>query len=243
MLKYSCLVVEDEPLAAEILVDYIGQVPFLELKGVCSDAIYAMEILQTEKIDLIFLDIHLPKLKGMDFLESLKIPPSVIITSAYKDYALQAFDVGVIDYLLKPIRFNRFLKAVGKMNQPNRGHSGEPVVTPVAPAQERKYVYFNVGKKRVKIYMDEIQFIESLKEYVRITTPEKSILVNYHITEMEELLSKDNFMRVHRSFIVSKSKITAFTSTEVEIGGKQIPIGRSYKEVVIALLEGGERQG
>jgi len=243
VLKYSCLVVEDEPLAAEILVDYIGQVPFLELKGVCSDAIYAMEILQTEKIDLIFLDIHLPKLKGMDFLESLKIPPSVIITSAYKDYALQAFDVGVIDYLLKPIRFNRFLKAVGKMNQPNRGHSGEPVVTPVAPAQERKYVYFNVGKKRVKIYMDEIQFIESLKEYVRITTPEKSILVNYHITEMEELLSKDNFMRVHRSFIVSKSKITAFTSTEVEIGGKQIPIGRSYKEVVIALLEGGERQG
>ncbi len=237
-MKYSCLVVEDEPLAAEILVDYISQVPFLELKGVCSDAIYAMEILQTEKIDLIFLDIHLPKLKGMDFLESLKSPPNVIITSAYKDYALQAFDVGVIDYLLKPIRFNRFLKAVGKMNQPSRGHSGEPVVVAAA---ERKHVYFNVGKKRVKFYIDEIQFIESLKEYVRITTPEKSILVNYHITEMEELLSKDNFLRIHRSFIVSKSKITAFTSTEVEIGGKQIPIGRSYKEVVIALLEGGER--
>jgi DNA-binding LytR/AlgR family response regulator len=235
VLKYSCLVVEDEPLAAEILVDYIGQVPFLELKCVCSDAIYAMEILQTEKIDLIFLDIHLPKLKGMDFLESLKTPPSVIITSAYKDYALQAFDVGVIDYLLKPIRFNRFLKAVGKMNQPNRPPSAEPVV---AAGGERRYVYFNVGKKRVKIYLDDILFIESLREYVRITTPDKSILVKYHIAELEELLAKDNFLRVHRSFIVSKSKITAFSATEVEIGGKQIPIGRSYKEVVIALLEG-----
>jgi DNA-binding LytR/AlgR family response regulator len=237
MLKYNCLIVEDEPLAAEILVDYISQVPFLELKSVCSDAIYAMEILQTEKIDLIFLDIHLPKLKGMDFLESLKVPPSIIITSAYKDYALQAFDAGVIDYLLKPIRFNRFLKAVGKMNQPNRLHAGDPGVL----AGERKHVYFNVGKKRVKIYIDEILFIESVREYVRITTPEKTILVKYHITEMEELLTKDNFLRCHRSFIVSKSKITAFTATEVEIGGKQIPIGRSYKEVVISLLDGGER--
>lgn len=238
MLKYSCLVVEDEPLAAEILVDYISQVPFLELKSVCSDAIYAMEILQTEKIDLIFLDIHLPKLKGMDFLESLKFPPSVIITSAYKDYALQAFDVGVIDYLLKPIRFNRFLKAVGKMNQPNRVISAEGSA---GMAGERKHVYFNVGKKRVKIYIDEILFIESVREYVRITTPDKNILVKYHITEMEELLSKDNHVRVHRSFIVNKSKITAFTAAEVEIGGKQIPIGRSYKEIVIALLEKGER--
>jgi DNA-binding LytR/AlgR family response regulator len=237
VLKYNCLVVEDEPLAAEILVDYISQVPFLELRSVCSDAIYAMEILQTEKIDLIFLDIHLPKLKGMDFLESLKSPPSVIITSAYKDYALQAFDVGVIDYLLKPIRFNRFLKAVGKMNQAGRALSGEPGSV---AAPERRHVYFNVGKKRVKIYIDEILYIESLREYVRITTPEKSILVKYHIAEMEELLSKDNFLRIHRSFIVSKSRITAFTAAEVEIGGKQIPIGRSYKEVVISLLEGSD---
>ncbi len=238
MLKYNCLVVEDEPLAAEILVDYISQVPFLELKSVCSDAIYAMEILQTEKIDLIFLDIHLPKLKGLDFLESLKVPPSVIITSAYKEYALQGFDVGVIDYLLKPIRFNRFLKAVGKMNQPSRAH---PAELSSASATERRHVYFNVGKKRVKVYIDEMLYIESVREYVRITALDKSILVKYHITEMEELLSKDNFVRVHRSFIVSKSKITAFTATEVEIGGKQIPIGRSYKEAVISLLEGGER--
>ena len=248
MLKYNCLIVEDEPLAAEILVDYIGQVPFLELKGVCSDAIFAMEILQTEKIDLIFLDIHLPKLKGMDFLESLKVPPSVIVTSAYKDYALQAFEVGVIDYLLKPIRFNRFLKAVNKMNRPVRAGGPAPAASAVgqgmipvmSPAMmQRKYLYFNVGKKKVKIYPDEILSIESLREYVRITTEDKSILVKYALNEMEELLSKDHFLRIHRSFIVSKDKITAFTATDVEIDGKQIPIGRSYKEMVMAALERG----
>jgi len=244
MLKYNCLIVEDEPLAAEILVDYIGQVPFLELKGICSDAIFAMEILQTEKIDLIFLDIHLPKLKGMDFLELLKTPPSVIITSAYKDYALQAFEVGVIDYLLKPIRFNRFLKAVNKINQPIRATGQETAAVLTAPVMmpvitERKYLYFNVGKRKVKIYPDEILSVESLREYVRITTPDKSILVKYPLNEMEELLSKEHFLRIHRSFIISKDRITAFTATDVEIDGKQIPIGRSYKESVMAILERG----
>jgi DNA-binding LytR/AlgR family response regulator len=236
MLKYNCIIVEDEPLAAEILVDYISQVPFLQLKSVCSDAIYAMEVLQTEKIDLIFLDIHLPKLKGMDFLESLKTPPSVIITSAYKDYAIQAFEVSVIDYLLKPIRFNRFLKAVGKINQPARTALSE---APQTMAEERKYLYFNVGKRKVKIFIDEILMIESLREYVRITTPDKNILVKFQLNEMEEMLSKSNFLRVHRSFIVSKDKISAFTATGVEIDGRQIPIGRSYKEVVISILERG----
>ena len=111
MLKYSCIIVEDEPLAAEVLADYVRQVPFLELKKICSDAIYAMEALQIEKIDLIFLDIHLPKLKGFEFIESLKSHPHIIITSAYKDYAIQAFDANVIDYLLKPIRFQRFFES------------------------------------------------------------------------------------------------------------------------------------
>src|SRR5437868_10427691 len=117
MLKYNCIIVEDEPLAAEVLTDYIMQVPFLQLNEVCTDAIYAMEKLQAEKTDLMFLDIHLPKLKGLDFLEALKTPPHVIITSAYKEYALAGYELNVIDYLLKPIRFNRFLKAVNKLNQ------------------------------------------------------------------------------------------------------------------------------
>jgi len=234
MLKYSCIIVEDEPLAAEVLTDYVNQVPFLELKAVCNDAIYAMETLQSQKIDLVFLDIHLPKLKGLDFLESLKNPPAVIITSAYNEYALQAFELNVLDYLLKPIRFNRFLKAVNKLNQGQNGHT--PVIA-TAGQQERRFVFFNVGKKKVKVYLDEILYIESLREYARITTRDKNIITKFQLGELEELFADSNFLRVHRSFVVAKDKITAFTATDVEITTKQIPIGRSYKELVLSILD------
>jgi len=234
MSKYSCIIVEDEPLAADVLADYINKVSFLELKGTCTDAIFAMEKLQSEKIDLMFLDIHLPKLKGLEFLEALKSPPGVIITSAYKEYALQGFELNVIDYLLKPIRFNRFLKAVNKLNQ----HNGYTVTNPTTLAvPERKFIFFNVGKKRVKIFLDEILYIESLREYVRITTKEKSILTKFQLNEIEDILSKNNFLRIHRSFIAAKDKISAFTATDVEINNKSIPIGRSYKELVLAVLQ------
>jgi len=234
MLKYNCIIVEDEPLAAEVLTDYILQVPFLQLNDVCTDAIYAMEKLQSEKTDLMFLDIHLPKLKGLDFLESLKSPPNVIITSAYKDYALQGYEMNVIDYLLKPIRFNRFLKAVNKLNQ----HKEAAVdYSSIIANTERQSFFFNVGKKKVKVYLDEILYVESLREYVRITTKDKSILTKFQLNEIEELLSKSNFLRIHRSFIAAKDKIAAFTATDVEINNKTIPIGRSYKELVLSVLE------
>ncbi len=236
MLKYNCIIVEDEPLAAEVLTDYIKQVPFLELKSICSDAIFAMEILQTEKIDLIFLDIHLPKLKGFDFLESLKNPPNIIITSAYQEYALQAFDVSVIDYLLKPIRFTRFLKAVNKLPQ-----QGEVILsnTSAPLAGERPYLFFNVDKKKIKLYLDDILFVESIRDYIQITARDKTVHTKMQLSQMEELLSNSNFLRIHRSFIVAKDKITAFTATDIEIDKKQIPIGRSYKELVITTLERG----
>jgi DNA-binding LytR/AlgR family response regulator len=234
MQKYNCIIVEDEPLAAEVIKDYILQIPFLQLKGICTDALYAMEILQKEKIDLIFLDIHLPKLKGFDFIKALKKPPQIIITSAYQEYALQGYELNVIDYLLKPIEFNRFLMAVNKLK--------EPVATD-APAvahtvlTERASLFFNVSKKRVKVYIDEILFIESLKEYIRITTKDKSILTKFQLGQIEEMLAKNGFLRVHRSFLVAKNKIDAFSATDLEIGGRQIPIGRSYKELVMAMLE------
>lgn len=234
MLKYNCVIVEDEPLAAEVLTEYIQQVPFLQLTNVCTDAIYAMEKLQAEKVDLLFLDIHLPKLKGIDFLESLKNPPYVIITSAYKEYALEGYELNVTDYLLKPIRFNRFLKAVNKLHQ----HKEEPIhsVTTTLNA-ERKSFFFNVGKKRVKIFLDEILYIESLREYVRITTKDKSILTKFQLNEIEDILSTNNFLRIHRSFIAAKDKIAAFTATDIEINNKSIPIGRSYKELVLSILQ------
>jgi len=234
MQQYNCLVVEDEPLAAEVLKEYICQAPFLQLIAICSDAIYAIEVLQREKIDLIFLDIHLPKLKGLDFVKTLKNPPQIIITTAYQDYALQGYELNVIDYLLKPIEFSRFLMAVNKLQLQKQNTS---TVSPSQLPTERPHLFFNVSKKKVKVFLDEILYIESLKEYIRITAKNKSILTKFQLGQIEELLTKNNFLRIHRSFIVAKDKIDAFSATDIEINGKQIPIGRSYKDEVIASLE------
>lgn len=233
MQQYNCLIVEDEPLAAEVLQDYVSQVPFLTLSGTCGDAIYAMEKLQHEKIDLIFLDIHLPKLKGLDFIKTLRNPPHIIIVSAYHEYALQGYEYNVIDFLLKPVEFSRFLMAVNKIKQAATT-SAMPIIS---EASERAYIFFNVGKKRVKIFLDEILYIESLKEYVRIFTKSKSILTKFQLGQIESLLARNNFIRVHRSFIVAKDKIDAFTASDIEVNGKQIPVGRSYKELVQAILD------
>ena len=224
MHRYNCIIVEDEPLAAEVIKDYVEQVPFLQLKGICTDALYAMDLLQKESIDLVFLDIHLPKLKGLDFIKALQKPPQIIITSAYQEYALQGYELNVVDYLLKPIEFSRFLMAVNKVKEP---------VTTI----ERGALFFNVSKKRVKVYIDDILFIESLKEYIRITTKDKSIITKYQLGQIEEMLARNGFLRVHRSFLVAKNKIDAFSATDVEVNGEQIPIGRSYKDAVIAILE------
>jgi DNA-binding LytR/AlgR family response regulator len=234
MQKFNCLIVEDEPIAAEILEDYISQVPFLQLIAICNDAIHALEVIQKEKINLIFLDIHLPKLKGLHFVQTLVHCPKVIITTAYQEYALQGYELNVVDYLLKPIEFSRFIMAVNKLKQ----QQGDALLTNgVAMPTQRAFLFFNVGKKRVKMFLDEIFYIESIKEYIRIVSGNKVILTKFQLGEMEDVLKKNNFLRIHRSFIVAKNKIDAFSATDVEINGKQIPIGRSYKELVIAALE------
>jgi DNA-binding LytR/AlgR family response regulator len=235
MQRYNCIIVEDEPLAAEVIRDYILQVPFLQLRGICTDALYAMDLLAKEKIDLVFLDIHLPKLKGLDFIRALQQPPQIIITSAYQEYALQGYEFNVVDYLLKPIEFSRFIRAVNKLKE---REPAEPLSLVPAATKERAAIFFNVSKKRVKIYIDEVLFIESLKEYIRITTKDKSILTKFQLGQIEEMLAKNGFLRIHRSFLVAKNKIDAFSATDVEINGRQIPIGRSYKETVMEALEG-----
>lgn len=238
MQKFNCLIVEDEPLAAEILEDYIKDVPFLKLIAKCNDAVFAVDILQNEKIDVIFLDIHLPKIKGIDFLKSISNLPKVIITSAYHEYALDAYELNVVDYLLKPIEFSRFLKAVNKLNHLSDINRDNKTT---ATESDRAYVYFNVSKRKVKIFLDEILYIESIKEYVRIITKDKEIITKFQIGEIHQLLNDINFLRIHRAFIVAKHKIEAFSATDVEINGKQIPIGRSYKESIISSLEDGNQ--
>lgn len=233
MEKYNCLIVEDEPLAAEILKDYLEQVAFLNLVAVCPDALFALNILQKEKIDLIFLDLHLPKLKGLDFIKTLQNPPRIIITTAYHQYAVQSYEFNVVDYLLKPIEFNRFLVAVNKLKPLN-----EIITTPkLIQENEKAYLFLNVGKKKVKVYLDEILYIESIKEYCQIYTENKVVKVKWQLAQIEDSVPKDGFIRIHRSFIVAKDKIEAFTATDVEINQKQIPIGRSYKELVMHLIE------
>ena len=229
-----CLVVDDEQHAIDIMAHYIGQTNFLQLVSSTTNPVEALQTVITENIDLVFLDIHLPKLKGLDFIKALKKPPQIIITSAYQEYALQGYELNVVDYLLKPIEFNRFLMAVNKLKERSNGDA-----LPVLPAAatERAALFFNVSKKRVKVYIDEILFIESLKEYIRITTKEKSILTKFQLGQIEEMLAKNGFLRVHRSFLVAKNKIDAFSATDVEVNGEQIPIGRSYKEVVMSILE------
>lgn len=229
MEKFNCLIIEDEPLAAEVLQDYIAQVDFLECKSVCRDGIYAMQVLQQEKIDVIFLDIHLPKIKGLDFLRTLQNPPQVIVTTAYRDYAVDSYELNVVDYLLKPIGFNRFLSAVNKLKKSDTAPQAEA-------SEELQHLQVNINKKRIKILLDDILFFESRREYVAIVTAKQTFLVKITLSQMELEIPKQRFIRVQRSFIVARKKIDAFTAIAIEIGGHRIPIGRNYRASVLPLL-------
>jgi DNA-binding LytR/AlgR family response regulator len=235
MEKFNCLIVEDEPLAAEVLQDYVSQIPFLHLEAVCNDAISALDYIQQGKIDVLFLDIHLPRIKGLDFAKTLKRPPQIIITTAYREYALDGYEVNAVDYLIKPINFHRFLTAVNKLKV-QTGTSEIIFSGKTADAAEERHIFININKKRIKIYLQHILYVESRKEYIRIVTTDKSYLTKFQLSEFEEQLDKNKFIRIHRSFIIAKEKINAFTAADVEINGEQIPIGRSYKELVLSVL-------
>jgi two-component system LytT family response regulator len=222
MSKIKCIIIEDEPLAAKVLSDYISDVPFLELQKVFKDAILASEFLLHQETDLIFLDIHLPKLKGMAFLKTLVNPPSVIVTTAYHQYAVEGFNLNVTDYLLKPFEFERFLTAVNKVNAEQKK----------VPNEVRDFIFVNVQKRKVKILFSEILYIESQREYIKIVTTRNEYISKMSTNEIEELLPVDAFKRIHRSFIVSVSKIESYTAEVVEMNGMAIPIGRGYKEVI-----------
>lgn len=222
MYKVKCIIIEDEPLAAKVLIDYISAVPFLELQRTFKDAILASEFLLSNKTDLIFLDIHLPKLKGMAFLKTLANPPAVIVTTAYHQYAVEGFSLNVTDYLLKPFEFERFLTAVNKVRAEDRRVATEA----------RDFIFVNVQKRKVKILFSEILYIESQREYIKIVTTRGEYLSKMSTNEIEEMLPEQVFKRIHRSFIVSVNQIDSYTAEMVEIKGIPIPIGRGYKDVI-----------
>jgi two-component system LytT family response regulator len=238
MSKITCIIVEDEPLAAKVLTDYIREVPFLEFMGVFKDAIVATDFLRDNTVDLIFLDIHLPRLKGMAFLKTLAHPPAVIITTAYHQYAVEGFDLNVTDYLLKPIEFERFLIAVNKAAALKKPSAVAEASTDTSEQGElsaraaKDHLFLNVQKKKVKILFSDILYIESQREYVKIVTTKKEYLSKISTHEIETLLPIQLFKRIHRSFIVSLNKIESYTAEEVEVNGMAIPVGRDYRHVL-----------
>ncbi len=225
MPKLRCIIVEDEPLAVKVLADYIADVPFLELLVTFKDAIRATDYLSQNNVDLIFLDIHLPKLKGMSFLKTLASPPAVIITTAYHQYAVEGFNLNVTDYLLKPIEFERFLVAVAKVRTAH-----VPRQEPADEPESRDFVFINVQKKKVKILFSEIVFIESQREYIKIRTTGNEYISKMSTHEIEAILPAHLFKRVHRSFIVSIRRIESYTAEMIEIAGVSIPIGKGYRD-------------
>ncbi len=227
MSKIKCIIIEDEPLAVKVVTEYIAQVPFLELQGVFKNALLALDFLREHTPELIFLDIHLPKLKGIDFLKTLAHPPAVIVTTAYHQYAVQGFDLNVTDYLLKPFSFERFLVAVNKVQ------SAQPKINEANESREkRNFIFLNVQKKKVKIQFTEILYIESQKEYIKIVTTGKQHISKMSTHEIESLLPPGLFSRIHRSFIVSIARIESYTAEGVEVNGVSIPIGREYKGIL-----------
>ncbi|CAN5246584.1 LytTR family DNA-binding domain-containing protein [soil metagenome] len=234
MKKVRCLLVDDEPLAIALLQQHLQQLDFMEVAATCPNAVKALEVLKTQEIDLLFLDIRMPAISGIDFLKMLRHPPKTIITTAYREYALDGYDLDIVDYLLKPITFDRFFKAV------ERYLRGFDQNIPLIPSgTETQFINVKSGYKHLKINVAEILYIESLKDYIKIHTAGKEIMVKYKISDFDLELAGMGFLRVHRSFIINTKNITAFTANDIEIGSLEIPIGESYRELVFKVLNGG----
>ncbi len=232
-MAYRCIIVDDEPPAIKILKKYIETVPQLVLCGTCKNAFEALNLLTRERVDLIFLDIQMPKLFGTDLLKTLPHPPKVIFTTAHKGFAVEAFELDAIDYLLKPIAFERFLKAVNKVLQ-----ISHPLPEPPTPSVS--FVYFRAERKMIKVFLDEILYVESFKDYVTVHMDgERELRIKITLNHVEDMLPGNQFLRIHRSYIVSMDKITAFTKTDVEIGRNELPIGKSFTRAFLKLTPNG----
>jgi DNA-binding LytR/AlgR family response regulator len=236
-MKTKCIIIDDEPLARDLMRNHIEKLDNFEIVAECGDAMKAMQELRHQRIDLMFMDIQMPQITGLEFLRILKNPPKVIITTAYREYALEGFALDVVDYLLKPITFERFLKSVNKFYQMSQDEG--PVVAPAPETMppDEPFIYVKENKRVIKVHLNEILYVEGLSEYVQIYTDKKKIITKTTMASLEEKLPDEGFLRIHKSFIVSLSRIEAFTTTTIEVPGKELPIGRSYKNSVLNALQ------
>lgn len=239
-MTIRCLAVDDEPLALDIIESYISKLPYLKLVKTCSSATEAMQVLREEQIDLMFLDIEMPELTGIQFLNILKNQPLIIFTTAYPDYALEGFNQDAVDYLLKPIPFDRFLKAVTKAQERLQrvpAKTAEAAPTPAPAAQEHDFMFVKADYKTIRVDFKDILWIEGLKDYIIIQTKEQKIITLLSMSKMMEKLPESKFLRVHRSFIVSLQKIDSIEKSRIRIGNKEIPIGEVYKDTFLKWVE------
>lgn len=225
------IIVDDEPLALDVLETYIEQIPEINLLGRFNNAIEANKRLSEGDIELVFMDIQMPQLTGIELMKSIKNPPMVIFTTAYPEYAVEGFELSAVDYLLKPISFDRFLKAVNKVNETNKSNISTP---------KEDYIFVKADKKLIKVYFSDVLYIEGLKDYVMIKKNDGRIVSLQTMKSLEEKLPKDIFRRVHRSFIINVDRINAIVGNTIEItekgAPKHIPIGKNYKDDLLAIV-------
>ncbi len=241
----KCLIVDDEPLALHILEDYISKIPFLQLVKATTNPIEALTIVQDKGADLVFLDVQMPELSGIQFLRIANGKAKVILTTAYPQYALEGYELDVIDYLLKPIAFDRFFKAVQKAQtilQPPAAAAAQPA--PVDNGQQPRqdflsdFIFVKTEHKIQKVYLNDILFIEGLKDYISIFTPAERIITLQNMKKMEDALPSKYFIRVHKSYIVSVNKIDSIERSRIFIGDKIIPVGDTYREEFFKVIDG-----
>ena len=234
MSKTRCIIVDDEPLAIEVLKSHIQKLDSLEITGTCADAIEAFDFLKSHDVDLVFLDINMPEMKGTDLVKTLKNPPAIVFTTAYREYAIESYDLNVLDYLLKPISFERFLQAVEKFNQQNMLIEE---VTLHKNNGDSEYIYLREKNVIHKIPVTEIVYVESFGDYVKLHTPDREINSRCTMSALEKALPGKGFVRVHRSFLVAVGRITSFSPVMVAIGEKEFPIGTRYREKTFEKLD------
>ena len=234
MRKISCIIVDDEPLALGLVESYVGKTPFLTLRGKCQSAFEAMQLVNTEKIDLVLLDIQMPDMNGIDFSKTLTPNTKIIFTTAFKDYAFEGFKVDAVDYLLKPFNYAEFLKAVNKVAE-RIGITDDKGKTPYSD----NFIFVKSEYKQVKINLDEVYYFEGLKDYIKIwlTTQPKPVLTLMSLKMLEQELPEENFMRVHRSFIVSLNKINSVERSQIIINNERITVAEQYKEKFQAFID------
>ncbi len=234
-MNVKCLIIDDEPLAIRVLENHIEKIPWLEIVGTTTNPLEGINMIKDNSIDLLFLDIQMPELTGLEFIASLSKTPEVIFTTAFRQFAADAFDLDGLDYLIKPIGFPRFLKAVNKYVERFGQQKDLPLIG-LPGGHEARSFFIRSGYEMVKIEVDQIQYIESLKDYVQIYLPDKKYIYKARISNLEEELADDRFLRIHKSYLVPLAKIKTVAPTTIKIGDKELPIGRTYKKIVMKRL-------